>query len=198
MPADQPKPNRRRPRWWLHLAIVVGVLAALGPAAPEGPAGSSGWSPFSSFFDSALFSTLEQIGVGLALIVSIFALVNAWRIAKQVLAAPQGTAGMKEIAQAVRDGSDAYLKRQFTTVGVLLVFLSALIVLTKWPWDEASNTAGNLQAIAVSRGVAFMLGAIFSAAVGFFGMRLATTGNLRVAAAARTNFSLAMRLGYQT
>ncbi len=49
-----------------------------------------------------------------------------------------------------------------------------------------------------SRGAAFLLGSVFSATVGFFGMRLATTGNLRVAAAARRGFAPAMRLGYMT
>src|SRR5439155_7674910 len=73
--------------------------------------------------------------------------------------------------------------------------LTILIILTKWPWD---GTDGDVRVIAVSRGIAFLLGSVFSATVGFFGMRLATTGNLRVAAAARRGFAPAMRLGYQT
>ena len=42
------------------------------------------------------------------------------------------------------------------------------------------------------------MGSIFSATVGFVGMRLATVGNLRVAAAARTSFGRALQLGYRT
>lgn len=198
MRVETPQPHRRRPRWWLHLAVVVGVIAALGPAAPEGSAPGSGWNPFASFFDSATFSAMEQIGVALAMIVALFALVYAYVLGKRVFAAERGTAGMQFIAQAVRDGSNAYLRRQFTTVGVLLIFLTVGITLTKWPWDANEPNADDLRVVAVSRGVAFLLGSVFSATVGFFGMRLATTGNLRVAAAARRGFAPAMRLGYMT
>jgi K(+)-stimulated pyrophosphate-energized sodium pump len=198
MRSDKPRPARRRPRWWLHLAVVVGVLAALGAGAPAGSTGVSGWSPFSSFFDPAYFSPVEQIGLGIALAISLFALAYAWLLGKHVASAEKGTAGMQAIAEAVRDGSNAYLRRQFKTVGVLLVFLTVLIILTKWPWDSSQPHADDLRVIAVSRGIAFLLGSVFSATVGFFGMRLATTGNLRVAAAARRGFAPAMRLGYQT
>jgi K(+)-stimulated pyrophosphate-energized sodium pump len=177
---------------------VVGVIAALGPAAPESSAAGSGWNPFASFFDSATFSAMEQIGVALAMVVALFALVYAYVLGKRVYEAERGTAGMQFIAQAVRDGSNAYLRRQFTTVGVLLVFLTVAITLTKWPWDANEPNADDLRVVAVSRGVAFLLGSVFSATVGFFGMRLATTGNLRVAAAARRGFAPAIRLGYMT
>ncbi len=60
------------------------------------------------------------------------------------------------------------------------------------------HSAAELRTIAVGRGIAFLIGAGFSALVGFTGMRLATAGNLRVAAAARTNFGNAMRMAYRT
>ena len=44
---------------------------------------------------------------------------------------------MREIAAAVRSGSDAYLKRQFVTVGVLLVVLTVLLAASKWPCGNA-------------------------------------------------------------
>ena len=50
----------------------------------------------------------------------------------------------------------------------------------------------------VGRAIAFLVGSIFSATVGFVGMRLATIGNLRVAAAAKTSFGQALQLGYRT
>src|SRR3954451_5711942 len=197
MRVDNPRPARPRPRWWLHIAVVAGFLCALGPAAPGPSSAEPGWSPFASFFDGNSFSTIEQVVLALSFLVSLFALGYAWVLGKHVSAAEKGTAGMQAIAQAVRDGSNAYLRRQFTTVGILLVFLTILIVLTKWPWD-GENAAGDLKVIAISRGVAFFVGSVFSATVGLFGMKLATTGNLRVAAAARRGFAPAMRLGYQT
>src|SRR5438874_910157 len=73
MRVDHPRPARLRPRWWLHLAVVVGVLAALG-AEPAAVAPAHGWSPFSSFFDGNNFSGTEQIGLVLSVVVSLFAL----------------------------------------------------------------------------------------------------------------------------
>lgn len=198
MRVDLAQPARRRPRWWLHAAVVLGVLAALGPAAPDSSVDRPGWAPFASFLDSANFSAFEQIGLAFSILVSFVAIFYAWSLGKKVVAAERGTGGMQAIAQAVRDGSDAYIHRQFRTVGVVLVFLTVLIVLTKWPWDEGDGAAGDLRVIAISRGIAFLLGSMFSATVGYFGMRLATTGNLRVAAAARRGFAPAMKLGYQT
>jgi len=198
MRADHSKHARKWPRWWLHVAVVAGVVAALGADSPQSGAGSKGWSPFSSFFDTAIFPPMEQAGLGIAVAISLFALVYAFVLGKKVVAAEKGTAGMQFIAQAVRDGSDAYIRRQFTTVGVLLIFLTGLIVLTKWPWGEVGDHASDMKVVAFSRGVAFLIGSVFSATVGFFGMRLATTGNLRVAAASRKSFSLSMKLAYQT
>ena len=196
IPSQSP---RRQPRWWLHAAIVCGVLGALG-ASPAGAAATvhPAWSPFASFFNAKDFSLIEQAGVLVSMVISLAALVYAYVLAKKVFAADQGTAGMQAIAKAVREGSDAYIWRQFTTVGVLLVFLTGMIVLSKWPWDTSEGNPEDLKVIAISRGVAFLFGAVFSASVGFFGMRLATTGNLRVAAAARKGMAPAMKLGYQT
>src|SRR6476619_802791 len=138
MREDRPQPARR-PRWWLHIAVAVGAVAALGQAAPAGPVPDPGWSPFASFLDAGTFSDIERVGVYFAIAIAVGALVYAFVLARRVSAADQGTPGMQAIAQAVRDGSNAYLKRQFTTVGILLVFLTVLIVLTKWPWEGGAH-----------------------------------------------------------
>ena len=170
------------------------------PLANALPASDPGWTPFSFLSDAYAFGWTERLGMFVCLGISLAALVYAYVLGKRVFAADQGTKRMQEIAQAVRDGSNAYLKRQFTTVGILLVILTALLTLAKWPWGNHAGAAnvGELEALAISRGIAFFVGAIFSACVGFYGMRLATTGNLRVASAARRSFQEAMRLGYQT
>ncbi len=201
MQVDPPKSTGRSPSYWFHLTIAAIALILIG-AMPLGNSqvlSASGWSPFSFLTDSSTFSATEKIGLIVSLIVALVALGYAWVLGKRVFAAEQGSTRMQEIAQAVRDGSNAYLRRQFTTVGILLFFLTIAIVLSKWPWETPSE--GNtyeMQVLAVSRGIAFFVGAIFSACVGFFGMRLATTGNLRVAAAARHGFPESMKLAYQT
>src|SRR5262249_7084805 len=117
-----------------------------------------------------------------------------------VYGADTGTPRMREITKAVREGADAYLKRQFTTVAVLIVIITAILVLTKWPWniDPSDPSYNEHQQIALGRGIAFLIGSIFSATVGFVGLRLATAGNLRVAAAARESFGKALQIGYRT
>ncbi len=193
-------PNRSLSKWF-HFGIAATIIALLVGAMPTESGQEMtghGWAPFSFLTDSTTFHWVEQVGVFLCLAVAIAALVYAWVLAQRVLAAGQGTSRMQEIAQAVRDGSNAYLRRQFTTVGVLLIALTALIVLAKWPWDPGESNIEEKRVLAIAHGIAFFVGAIFSASVGFFGMRLATTGNLRVAAAARKSFAESMKLAYQT
>ena len=198
---DATKSPIRSPRVWFHLAVATIALGLLG-AMPLGSGqilSSPGWTPFSFLTDKETFSLTEQVGLIISLIIAVIALVYAWVLGKRVFAADQGTSRMQEIAKAIRDGSNAYLRRQFTTVGILLIFLTIGIVLSKWPWETPSEgNTDEMQVMAVSRGLAFFIGAIFSASVGFFGMRLATTGNLRVASAARRSFAESMKLAYQT
>ncbi|MFB6814655.1 sodium-translocating pyrophosphatase [Streptomyces sp. NPDC056347] len=114
------------------------------------------------------------IVVGVA-VVALAALVVAGLLARQVLAAGEGTDRMKSIAAAVQEGANAYLARQLRTVGVFAVVVFFLLLLL--PADSWSQRAG--------RSLFFLVGAIFSAATGYIGMRLAVRSNVRVAAAAR-------------
>ncbi len=115
--------------------------------------------------------------------VAFAGLAYAWWLMGQVKSADQGTPRMQEIAAAIREGADAYLKRQFRTVAMLIAVLVVVLFLTK----AMTSPLGMHDPFAWGRAVAFLMGAIFSATVGFVGMRLATTGNLRVAAGARSD-----------
>ncbi|WP_198676812.1 sodium-translocating pyrophosphatase [Streptomyces atratus] len=108
-------------------------------------------------------------------VVAIAALVVARLLVRQVLAAGEGTDRMKEIAAAVQEGANAYLARQLRTVGIFAVVVFFLLLLL--PADNWSQRAG--------RSLFFLVGALFSAATGYIGMRLAVRSNVRVAAAAR-------------
>ena len=108
-------------------------------------------------------------------VVAVAALVVAQLLVRQVLAAGEGTERMKEIAAAVQEGANAYLGRQLRTVGVFAVVVFFLLLLL--PADNWSQRAG--------RSLFFLVGALFSAATGYIGMRLAVRSNVRVAAAAR-------------
>jgi K(+)-stimulated pyrophosphate-energized sodium pump len=133
----------------------------------------------------------EQIALVMNVVVALAGLGYAFMLVGQVKGAPQGTPRMQEIARAIREGADAYLFRQFRIVGLLILILTAVL----W-W--AAKISGNWPVIAWGRATAFLVGSTFSATVGFVGMRLATVGNLRVAAAAKDSFGKALQLGYRT
>ena len=110
------------------------------------------------------------------LVVSLVALGFAGLFAREVLAEGQGTPKMIEIAKAVQEGAAAYLRRQFTTLAAFAALVFLLLFLLP------AETGG----VRVGRSVFFLVGAGFSALVGFIGMTLATRTNLRVAHAANS------------
>ncbi len=123
------------------------------------------------------------------LLIALGALGMAAMFRQQVMAAAEGTDNMKNIAQAVQEGANAYLTRQFRTLAVFAaVAFFALLLL---PADDTT--------VRIFRSVFFLVGAGFSAAVGYLGMNLAVRANLRVAAAAETTGrENAMRIGLRT
>ena len=140
--------------------------------------------------DSAL-SGGDVVLVAIVLAVSLAALAFAAYLVRAVMAADQGTPTMREIAQAVQEGAAAYLRRQFKTLGVfaVIVFLLLLVLPVH---DGGLGTR-------IGRALFFLVGALFSATVGFIGMTLATRGNVRVAAAARAGgYRPAFRIAYRT
>jgi K(+)-stimulated pyrophosphate-energized sodium pump len=129
--------------------------------------------------------------VAVALVIALAALGFAAYLARSVMATDQGTTKMREIARAVQEGAAAYLRRQFKTLGVFAVIVFLLLL--------ALPVADGGWGTRVGRALFFLLGASFSAAVGFIGMTLATRGNVRVAAAARAGgYRPAFRIAYRT
>jgi K(+)-stimulated pyrophosphate-energized sodium pump len=194
-------PRKARSRFpWLLVLLCLVPLGLLGAAPTTGPSlFASGWEPF-GFVTSPAYGYGELLGLLGCLVVAVIGLVYAVSLTKQIYSADQGTPAMQKVAKAIRDGANAYLRRQFRVVGVLIVLLTGVIIAAKWPWsaEPGMHSQSELQTIALGRGIAFLMGAVFSAAVGFIGMRLATAGNLRVAAAARRGFGESMRMAYKT
>ena len=130
----------------------------------------------------------DNLIVYLILLTSLVALGFAALFAKEVLAAGQGTPKMIEIAKAVQEGAAAYLSRQFRTLAVFAALVFLLLFLL-----PADTTA-----VRVGRPIFFLVGAAFSALVGFIGMTLATRTNLRVANAANeSGTKKALRLAFR-
>src|SRR3990172_9593021 len=131
--------------------------------------------------------TVEQIIPRVVLGTAIFGLLYAVFLVRQVLREPQGNEKMIKIAKAIRLGANTYLKRQFKTIALLVVFLAAALYFT------APD-----QTIAIGRALAFLAGAVFSATVGLVGMNMAVQGNVRVAEAAKTGLGKALKIGYRS
>ena len=125
-------------------------------------------------------SALQLAGTNLALVITVaviavVALVMGVVFRRQVLAADPGTEKMQEIGAAVEEGAQAYLARQFKTLSIFVVLVFGLLLLL--PADTSGVRWG--------RSGFFVLGAVFSAAIGYLGMSLAVKANVRVASAAR-------------
>ena len=130
--------------------------------------------------------------VAVILVIAVAALAFAAALVKEVLAAEQGTPKMQEIAKAVQEGAQAYLNRQFRTLAVFSVIVFLLLLFL--PVNHGGFS------VQLGRALFFIVGAVFSASVGYIGMTLATQANVRVAAAARgegreRGFHVAFRTG---
>ncbi len=127
--------------------------------------------------------------VVVVLLIAVAALVMGLKFRKEVLVHSPGTPGMQEIGAAVQEGAQAFLRRQFMTLSIFVVI--AFFLLFALPADGTG--------IRIGRSVFFVLGAGFSATIGYLGMSLATEANMRVAEAARTSGrDLGMKIAFRT
>jgi len=118
--------------------------------------------------------------------ISVFALLVAVILIRQVLSHSPGNDKMQAISQAILSGANAYLKRQFISI-IPFIFLVSLIL-------YFTNSSSPL---ALPRSIAFVLGAFASGLIGYAGMNISTRSNVRVAQAARKNFASALTLSFR-
>ncbi|MDR1393574.1 MAG: sodium-translocating pyrophosphatase [Bifidobacteriaceae bacterium] len=122
---------------------------------------------------AASLTTPGMIIAGVVALIALAALGTAAGLRAKVLAEDQGSPKMQEIAAAVQQGASAYLKRQLRTLAAFVVVVMVLL----------SFLPGSVE-VRIGRAVSFLVGAAFSATIGYLGMWLATRANVRVAAAA--------------
>ena len=117
---------------------------------------------------------------------AVLALLVGWYLMVKVLQQDEGTDKMKEIAAAIQVGAWAYLKRQFRTIGMILVPVGAVVFLTSVAIEKPNGeSALSFVSAGLYRTISFVLGCVASGLTGYIGMTLATRGNVRTAAAAR-------------
>ncbi|MDE8651981.1 sodium-translocating pyrophosphatase [Novosphingobium album (ex Liu et al. 2023)] len=120
---------------------------------------------------------LITIAIGLGLLALVYGLVTS----RQVLSASAGNEKMQEIAAAIQEGAQAYLKRQYTTIAIVGVVVAVVIL----------ATLGHISAIG------FVIGAILSGVAGFIGMNISVRANVRTAAAAQKGLQQGLTLAFR-
>jgi K(+)-stimulated pyrophosphate-energized sodium pump len=175
----------------VHLvrAQVLGGSAA--PVAPQAATPQPAFVPF-GFLWSSDFTPAERMALFAVLAVAIAGFFYALYLVRFIIKSDQGTAKMQEVAQAIREGSSAYLSRQRRTLFPIIVLIMILLLATA-NWQTVVGMS-----LPLGRSIAFLIGALFSMTVGTVGMLMATRGNLCVASAARTSFGRALQIGYRT
>jgi K(+)-stimulated pyrophosphate-energized sodium pump len=151
-------------------------------------------------------TSLEAIAIWVVLGIAIVGLLYAVFLRSQILKEDKGTPKMQEVWGAIKDGADAYLRKQLRSILPLIIILTFALFLSVYivpPSPEAlerfsANTPDQVRLIiGFARAVAFVMGAAFSLTVGQIGMRMAVQANVRVASASRKSFGDSLRIAYR-
>ncbi|MFH0772512.1 MAG: sodium/proton-translocating pyrophosphatase, partial [Candidatus Omnitrophota bacterium] len=167
--------------------VILSLFSGLAMASDTAAAASTETFEFFAFMTNPHFSTWEKFALWSVLGVAVAGLLYAVFLMQQILREDKGNEKMQEISKAIAVGANAYLNKQFKAILFLVFIITAALYFT-----------AGVRYVALGRSLAFLMGAFFSAVVGFVGMNLAVQGNVRVAAAARKSFGQALKIAYRT
>src|SRR5438034_424786 len=133
--------------------------------------------------------------IPLVMLISVLSLAFAVYLAREVLAADQGTPQMQEIAGAIKEGAEAFLRRQNATIFVIGLGVAAVIfVLYSFVRPPNPNDPTTPFNMAVATTLAFCFGALCSGVSGYVGMFVSIRANLRTASAVRSSLNRALQI----
>jgi len=124
-----------------------------------------------------------QVGIDAGLIAGVLAILYGAFLISWVLRQPAGNQTMQAIAVAIQEGAMAFLRRQYTTVGIVAIVLALVI--------------GFAPPLGWQAAIGFLIGAILSGAAGFIGMLVSVRANVRTAEAARGGLRPALNLAFK-
>jgi len=130
----------------------------------------------------------------LVLGISILSLGVAFLLARQVLAADTGKAEMRAISDAIREGAEAFLSRQYRTIGMLAIVAAAAIFGFYFLNQDVKNIEEMGEGTFWKVTVSFLAGALCSAIAGYIGMFVSIRANIRTASAAMTSLNRALQI----
>ena len=128
----------------------------------------------------------DTIWLWIALGVGVLALIAAFILARVVLAGDTGTPEMRVISDAIREGAEAFLSRQYRTIGIMAAILAVIIFL-------GYRLAPSTHDVAIQTVIGFLVGATCSGLAGFTGMYVSIRANIRTASAARSSLNGALQ-----
>src|SRR6202522_726408 len=127
-----------------------------------------------------------RIYLWVALGVGVLALVAALMLARAVIASDTGTPEMQSISNAIREGAEAFLRRQYKTIGAIALVLAVVVFVG---YSLSPRTAPYASKTVLS----FLVGAVCSGLAGFTGMYCSIRANIRTASAARGSLNKALQ-----
>lgn len=119
----------------------------------------------------------------LALAAGLLSVLYGWLQINSIMKAPSGDARMREIAQAIQEGANAYLGRQYRTIGIVGVVVVVLLVILFRNWQVP---------------LGFIIGAALSGAAGFIGMKVSVQANVRTTEAAKSGLNAGLKLAFKS